>query len=497
MDIQELRGEIDSIDDQLIRLFVQRMAVASRIAEYKKARGLPVLDARREQEKLDAVAAKAGPAMADYTRSLYASLFRLSRDYQDRLQQESALRCGLLGRKLGHSYSPQIHAHLGGYPYALLEKEPEELEAFLRNGDFTGINVTIPYKQDVIPFLDELTDTAKALGAVNTIVRRDGRLIGHNTDYFGFQTMLLASGLSVAGKKALVLGSGGASKTAVAVLKQQGAQVVVISRSGADHYGNLNQHADAAVIVNATPVGMYPNTGVSPIDLDQFPQLEGVLDVVYNPARTQLLLDAENRDLVAVNGLLMLVAQAKEAAEWFTGRPIADEMITAIHAQLRRQMENIILIGMPGSGKTTVGRRIAEITGKRFVDADAAIIEKAGRSIPELFSEVGEAGFRALETEVLAQLGKQSGWVIATGGGCVTKAENYPLLHQNGSIFCLHRDLDKLPAEGRPLSQSTDLQTLYRTRKPMYDRFADHHIDCNGSAEAAAEEILSIWEEAK
>ena len=497
MDIQELRGEIDSIDDQLIRLFVQRMAVASRIAEYKKARGLPVLDARREQEKLDAVAAKAGPAMADYTRSLYTSLFRLSRDYQDRLQQESALRCGLLGRKLGHSYSPQIHAHLGGYPYTLLEKEPEELEAFLRNGDFTGINVTIPYKQDVIPFLDELTDTAKALGAVNTIVRRDGRLIGHNTDYFGFQTMLLASGLSVAGKKALVLGSGGASKTAVAVLKQQGAQVVVISRSGADHYGNLNQHADAAVIVNATPVGMYPNTGVSPIDLDQFPRLEGVLDVVYNPARTQLLLDAENRDLVAVNGLLMLVAQAKEAAEWFTGRPIADEMITAIHAQLRKQMENIVLIGMPGSGKTTVGRRIAEITGKRFVDADAAIIEKAGRFIPELFTEVGEAGFRALETEVLAQLGKQSGLVIATGGGCVTKAENYPLLHQNGSIFCLHRALDKLPTEGRPLSQSTDLQTLYRTRKPMYDRFADHHIDCNGSTEEAAEEILSIWEGAK
>jgi shikimate dehydrogenase len=495
MDIQELRGKIDAIDDQLVKLFAQRMAVAAQIADYKKGRGLPVLDARREQEKLDAVAAKSGPAMAAYTRNLYETLFRLSRDYQDRLQQESALRCGLLGRKLSHSYSPQIHAKLGGYPYVLFEKEPEELEAFLRNGDFTGINVTIPYKQDVIPFLDELTDTAKALGAVNTVVRRDGRLIGHNTDYFGFQTMLRSSGLSVAGKKVLVLGSGGASKTAVAVLKQQSAHVVVISRSGKDHYGNLSQHADAALIVNTTPLGMYPDTGVTPVDLDMFPHLAGVLDIVYNPARTQLLLDAENRGLVAVNGLLMLVAQAKEAAEWFTGRPIADETVTAIHTALRKQMENIILIGMPGSGKSTVGRRISELTGKQFVDADAVIVEKAGKPIPQIFTEVGEAGFRAIETQVLAQLGKQSGLVIATGGGCVTRAENYPLLHQNGRIFCLHRDLDKLPTAGRPISQSTDAQTLYSIRKPMYDRFADYHIDCNSTIDAAAGEILKIWEE--
>ena len=230
------------------------------------------------------------------------------------------MKCGLLGRKLGHSYSPQIHAHLGDYPYTLFEKEPEEIEDFLKTGDFTGINVTVPYKKTVIPYLDQLTEMAQKMGAVNTIVRRSGKLIGHNTDPFGFLTMLEDSGLQVSGKKVLVLGSGGASNTAVAVLKDLGAQVVIISRSGENNYENLDLHRSAAVIVNCTPVGMYPNAGISPIDLDLFPHLEGVLDMIYNPARTKLLLDGEKRGLVAVNGLLMLVAQAKESAEWFLGQ---------------------------------------------------------------------------------------------------------------------------------------------------------------------------------
>ena len=221
------------------------------------------------------------------------------------------MRCGLLGRKLGHSYSPQIHAKLGTYSYSLFEKEPEELEDFLKSGDFSGLNVTIPYKKEVIPYLDELSPRARMLGAVNTIVRRDGRLIGHNTDYFGFETMLSDSGISIAGKKALVCGSGGASNTAVAVLREQGAEVVVISRSGPDNYENLDRHADAALIVNATPVGMYPNVAGAAIeDLSVFPKLEGVLDLIYNPARTKLLLDAEKQGLKTANGLKMLVAQA-------------------------------------------------------------------------------------------------------------------------------------------------------------------------------------------
>lgn len=405
------------------------------------------------------------------------------------------MKCGLLGQKLGHSYSPQIHRKLADYEYSLYERQPDELESFLKHGDFTGLNVTLPYKKSVIPFLDELSPTAARLGAVNTIVRRaDRTLIGHNTDYFGFKSMVQRSGLSPKGKKVLVLGSGGASNTAVAVLEELAAQTIVISRSGDNNYHNLPLHADAAIIVNATPVGMYPNVGVTPVNLNLFPRLEGVLDIVYNPARTQLLLDAEKRGLVAMNGLWMLVAQAKESAEWFTGQSISDEQIVAIHRELKTQMENIILIGMPGSGKSTVGQLLAQRLNRRFVDADQEIVEKAGMSIPDIFAEQGESGFRALETKVLSELGKQSGLVIATGGGCVTRQENYNLLHQNGRIFCLNRELSALPTDGRPLSQAVKLEEMYRTRKSLYDYFADYQIP-NNDLDTAVTQILNILEE--
>ena len=401
------------------------------------------------------------------------------------------MKFGLLGRKLGHSYSPAIHSYLGNYRYELFEKEPEELADFLRSGDFTGLNVTMPYKKSVIPYLDLLSPEAQMLGAVNTIVRMGDKLIGHNTDYFGFQSMLKRSRLSPAGKKCLVLGSGGASNVAVAVLKEQGAQVIVISRNGGNNYENLSRHADAAILVNTTPVGMYPNNGVSPVNLDVFPNLEGVVDVVYNPTRTQLLLDAEKLGIPAIGGLWMLVAQAKAASEWFTGRAIADGVIEAVFFILRREIENIILIGMPGCGKSTVGRLIAEKAGKRFVDADAEIEALAKKTIPQIFAEDGEDAFRELETAVLKELGKQSGLVIATGGGCVTRERNYPLLHQNGRIFWLQRNLESLPTDGRPLSQAQELTEMYQKRAPMYKRFADHIIDNNGAAEDAPD---TIWE---
>lgn len=406
------------------------------------------------------------------------------------------MNCGLLGRKLGHSYSPQIHAFLGDYRYSLFEKEPGEIGAFLKSGDFTGLNVTIPYKKDVIPYLDELSPEAQRLGAVNTIVRRpNGSLIGHNTDYFGFRYLVRDSGLQVMGKKVLVLGSGGASNTAAAVLRELGANVVIISRTGENNYENLDLHADAAVIVNTTPVGMYPDTGRSPLSLDGFPALEGVLDVVYNPARTRILLDAERRGLVAVNGLEMLVAQAKQSAEWFTGTKIDDAVIARIHHALRLQMENIFLLGMPGCGKTTVGQQLAQRLNKKFVDADEELEKRAGRPITEIIPRDGEAAFRTLETQTLEALGKQSGLVIATGGGCVTQMRNYDLLHQNGTIFWLTRALDKLPTDGRPLSQAGRLEQMYEIRRPMYRSFADAVISNDGALEDTLAEIQHKLEE--
>lgn len=403
--------------------------------------------------------------------------------------------CGLLGRKLSHSYSPAIHSFLGDYNYLLYEKEPHEVGDFLRNADFTGINVTIPYKKDVIPYCDTLSPVAAKLGAVNTIVRRsDGTLIGHNTDYYGFLSMTEHAGLNLRGKKALVLGSGGASNTVCLVLKELGCQVVVISRNGSENYGNIQNHSDASLIVNTTPVGMYPNNGQCLVDLDNFPVLEGVFDLIYNPSRTQLLLQAAERGLVAENGLWMLVAQAKESAQWFTGQPNADDLIGTIYTKLSTQMQNTILIGMPGSGKSTVGQRLADKLGKTFVDSDQEVTKLAQKSIPEIFSQSGEDGFRQLETTVLAQLGKKSGLVIATGGGCVTRPENYPLLHQNGRIYWLQRNIEQLPTNGRPLSQSGKLAEMYQLRKPLYAKFADHLIDNNETAEDAAMKILALEE---
>ena len=404
------------------------------------------------------------------------------------------LKCGLLGQKLGHSYSPAIHGMLADYDYQLFEREPEQLEDFLKNGGWDGINVTIPYKKAVLPYCAELSDTARRIGSVNTIVRRpDGSLYGDNTDAYGFESLVKKSGIDVRGKKALVLGSGGASVTVVAVLKLLGAEsVTVISRGGEDNYDNLDKHADAQIIANTTPVGMYPNNGQAAVDLRRFPRCEGVLDVVYNPARTALLLQAEKLGIPCAGGLYMLVAQAKRSSELFTGSAIPDSEIGRIEKVLSGQMKNIVLVGMPSSGKSTLAAALGEKLGRTVYEADALIEQEAGMDIPAIFAQYGEGHFRALETEILSRLGKLSGAVISTGGGCVTREENYDLLHQNGIILWLQRGTEKLDKTGRPLSLKNDLNEMYQKREPMYRRFADAAVDNNGSVEATLAQILEV-----
>lgn len=404
------------------------------------------------------------------------------------------LKCGLLGEKLGHSYSPQIHSMLADYEYKLFEKSPEELEDFLKSGEFDGLNVTIPYKKSVMPYCAELSPTAAQIGSVNTIVRRsDGSLYGDNTDAFGFENLIVHNGIEVKGKKALVLGTGGASVTAQAVLRNLGAsEVVVISRKGEDNYENIAKHADAEIIANTTPVGMYPNNGKAAVDLTQFPKLSGVLDVVYNPARTALLLQVEKFGIPCAGGLYMLVSQAKRSCELFTGKSIPDSEIDRIERVLSHQMQNIVIIGMPGSGKTAVSTMLAERLGRKIFDTDTIVSEKAGVTIPEIFAAQGEAGFRKLETEATAEVGKLSGNIISTGGGVVTVADNYELLHQNGVIVWIERDTNKLARDGRPISLSSDLNELYAARLPLYERFADIKADNNGDINDTVNAIMEM-----
>lgn len=400
------------------------------------------------------------------------------------------MKCGLLGRTLGHSYSPLIHSKLGDYSYELFEKEPEELEAFLTAGDFHGLNVTIPYKKDVVKYCAELSPLAKELGSVNTLLRRpDGTLYGDNTDAWGFEQMARALPVDYRGKKALVLGSGGASVTVQAVLRHLGCQVVVISRHGENNYENLHRHRDAQVLVNATPVGTYPQVGVRPLDLDQLPNLEAVLDLVYNPAKTALILDAEARKIPFSNGLPMLVGQAARSSMVWTGENLSTERVQAVYNFVKRSMENLILIGMPGCGKSTIGQKVAQRLGRSFVDTDVDIVDKVG-NIPAYFVKFGESQFRLVETQVLDRVCKQSGLVIATGGGCVTRKENYPLLHQNGTIVWIQRPLEDLSSDGRPLSQRDGVEALYQQRKAMYERFADVVVENRGSVEETVEELI-------
>ncbi len=405
------------------------------------------------------------------------------------------MKCGLLGRKLSHSYSPEIHRHFGNYEYTLMEREPEELDGFFEKAEFDAINVTIPYKETVMKYCTEIDSAARSVGSVNTVVKRDGKLYGYNTDYFGFRSMLERL-TDVKGKKVLVLGSGGSSKTVCTVVHDIGGFPTVISRTGENNYENISRHhADTDVIVNTTPVGMYPNNLVSPVTLDGFKSLSAVVDIIYNPAKTKLLLDAERLGIPCVNGLYMLVSQAKRASEYFCGTKIGDSVTERTVSAIKQELMSIVIVGMPGSGKSVVGKALAKKLGREFIDADTAVTEKTGRTPKEIIEKDGEAEFRRIESEVLAELCKLSSKVIATGGGAVTVNANYDIMRQNSIVIWLKRDLERLSTKGRPLSSggSDALKSLYDSRRDAYEAVSDFSVESTGIVSRTADEMRRMF----
>lgn len=401
---------------------------------------------------------------------------------------------GVLGRTLAHSYTPTIYRMLADMDYVRFERKPDEVEQFVRGDEWAGVNVTIPYKQTVVPLMDELSDAARRLGNVNTIVRLpDGRLRGDNTDYYGFTVLLESLGCPVAGTRALVFGgNGGAGTTCMAVLRDMGARPVSVGRRGEVTYDDLDRFADAQLIVNATPVGMYPACPASVCSLDTFPELSALIDIVYNPARTGLILQAEARGIACAGGLAMLVAQAAGAVHAYTGQEISRERIFEVTRTLEMQTQNIALIGMPGAGKTRVGRALAALLGREHIDLDDAFAEHVGMACDPFIRMHGEDAFRAAETEVLADVAKRSGLVISCGGGVVTRDENYPLLHQNSRIVMLDRPLSELSSAGRPISQRDGIEALARMRLPRYRAWADLIIASRESADATAHALYEM-----
>lgn len=406
---------------------------------------------------------------------------------------------GVLGRVLGHSYTPTIYRELAGLDYRKFEREPEELESFVRSDEWEGFNVTIPYKRDLVAYMDELSPIAERMGNINTVVRLpDGRLRGDNTDYYGFKVLVESLGLELAGKKAVVFGgSGGAGSTAMMVLADLGMRAVSIDRSGRNTYENLDEHADAALAVNCTPVGMFPACPKAPCSLTALPRLEGLVDIVYNPARTALMMEADRLGIPNAGGLLMLVAQAAQAVERYTGRSVGRERIAEVTSSLARSERNIALIGMPGSGKTRVGQQIAAHLDRPHVDSDWELEQRLGCSCSDYIVDAGEEAFRRAESDCLAQIAARSGQVISCGGGVVTQPENYDLLRQNSVIVMLDRPIAELSKKGRPLSQRDGVEALAERRKPLYRSWADIIVTSRESADATAREAIRALDAAE
>ena len=400
------------------------------------------------------------------------------------------MKYGLIGEKLGHSFSKTVHSKIASYDYELLEIPKTDIDSFMQKRDFCCINVTIPYKETVIPYLDEISDEAKSIGAVNTIVNKNGRLFGYNTDFYGLSSLINKNSIEIKNKTVLILGSGGTSKTANAVCESMNARkIFTVSRNGGEGFITYQQAAaiDAEVIINTTPVGMFPNNFAVPISLDGFKNLEAVVDVIYNPLKTQLVLSAQKRGIKAVGGLYMLYAQAVKAAEIFT----ENEIKTHVFNDIFKEKQNLVLVGMPSCGKTTFGKILSAELNKSFIDTDEEIIKRSGMPISEIFEKFGEKYFRDLESEVINDLSAYQGMVIATGGGAILREENVNALKQNGKIIFIDRPLSMLiTTDDRPLSKSRELlEKRYNERYGIYSSVCDVKIKADGEINDTAKLI--------
>jgi shikimate dehydrogenase len=400
------------------------------------------------------------------------------------------MKYGLIGEHLGHSFSKAIHEKIADYVYEIKEIEPDKVEEFMRARDFYGINVTIPYKEKVIPMLDYVDSSAKKIGAVNTVVNRNGKLYGYNTDYSGMRALVLRVGAAIEGKKVLIIGTGGTSKTARAVVSDLGAkEIIFVSNTdveGALTYDDVyKNHTDIDVIFNTSPVGMYPRNNSCPIDLDKFTGLTALIDVVYNPIKTKLVREAQKRGIKAEGGLYMLGAQAVYAYEHFSDNKATKELCDSVYNDVIKEKSNIVLIGMPASGKSTVGKRLAELTGKQFIDTDNEIVKEEGAEISDIFATKGESYFRDLEAKIVEEVSKLNGYVIATGGGAILREENRDNLKQNGKVYFLDRDLELLvPTATRPLSSDrASIEKRYNERYEIYCQACDVRVDGNGTVD--------------
>lgn len=485
MSLNKLREKLDELDLEIVKLFEERMNISKKIGIYKNIKDLPIRDRERENKIINNLENRVDEDIKFAVEPLYEKIFQLSKEYQLDIINNSKYYpkkyYGLIGKSLEHSESPKIHKALAGYDYNLYPMDKYELESFLERRQFAGMNVTIPYKVEVIKYLDEMSSLANEIGSVNTIVNKKGKLFGYNTDYYGFKYMIEKAKIEVNGKKVLVLGSGGASKTVQTYLRdEKAAEIVIISRHTENNYDRLDEFKTFNVIINTTPVGMYPSNLECNIDLDIFEDCEAVVDIIYNPLKTKLILNAERRGLKTATGLDMLVSQAYYAAQLFLGEDIPEERIEKTINKIKQNMLNIILIGMPGCGKSTIGKCLSEKLGRKFIDIDEEIEKEMGMSISEIFQKYGEGKFRKIEAEITKKYGKDTGIIIATGGGTPIYQGNSNALLQNGYAILLLRDIKKLARNGRPLSADIEsLEILCKNRCNIYKQVASKEIFVN------------------